>query len=76
VIFWLVYRFVSWLLAELVNAVSQEEVAQNEYRACYPERDTNYIIDAVPLRHDVGEPPWTREVKDYRSDNQRENNDR
>ena len=76
VIFWLVNRFMPWLLAEPVNAVGQEEVAQNKYRACYPERDTDYTIDAVPLRDYVGEPPWTREVKDYRSDNQRENNDR
>jgi hypothetical protein len=76
VILWLIHRFVTWLLAELVDAVGQEEVAENKHRACYPERDADYAIDAVPLRHNVGEPPWTREVKDYRSDNQRENNDR
>lgn len=63
-------------MTELVNAVSEEQVGKNKHRAGYPERDVNYSVDAIPLRDDVCEPPRTREVKDYRSDNQCENNDR
>ena len=72
-VLWIVFRLEALAVAEVDDAIDEEEIDGDENDTRYNEGDIDCRIDHVPVRSDVGEPPAverTDEMEDQRGDHQ------